>query len=1152
MAPALAMSAAQADSPHHFAIELVRPRLYARYGVRADSNASMPSGNRAFKFVVAALLVVFGVGQVRASKERPAESSSAVAPSQVLDDAPQPPEQLAEVGADRACGGGRALLESYRALYRDTDAPGTFRFLVALVPDPEESGHTDYFDAVLEGVEEAVAAGIRDFWKKDSGVTDRYVRDRHFFPWPGSNAEKRKLGCWQTTPGVVLYRPLADPTRTPALAVLLVGETPTWGVREKQLATALRWVDDERLGEAAVPTNGGTSREEQPGKAMTPASDSMLRRTRTRWYRILGPTFSGSAPSLAAAIRKHVRRLRQSGRDPDVELSFRVASGTATGVGVEPMLEGAWAREAGLRVKYESAMPSDEALLQAMVAFLESTSGGSSRPARDSVVLSESMTAYGEGISQRKGLPQLKFPPNLASLRRAYMEVARNENGDLSAPRAPSDAKTQPEERRGELSEQTPISHDLALAEVLRELNHRRYRNVGIVATDARDVVFMAERIKSQLPDVRLFTIGFDIRYLHPDHARFLNGMLVAHAASESSLGPSMVLENPMTRSVSEAGRFLLAGTPLEPTARVSLVGNGVLWQLGPDTPPRSTPGRLDIPYSFRLVYWASLGVFGAILLLVAGPSLVLGLARLGARGGLPEVVRRSGFLRQRTPFWSALGNCEHIDLAADHAFATASLLTIALSVPVLIAAAAFRLSGTARGTLTIVAFSLLVLGLIWWKVRGHVRAASRSALLLGILVSIVALFATALGCSTPRAATFNLLSGGSPLIGGLLGLGMLLVAVWCWRARVRSLDTLRFGALPGAHFFSSMKLPIAQTLGKAEHSEIGELERRLHKVIRSPWSSAPFIPLLIQILLFLSIGFVLVTKPVLTFEVGFRHWVLIGFVVACIVPITTSFARILVAARSMRRLLRSVACIPLEGGFEKLPPELSRRLEIQLASGGREVGELTHPVGALARLGTVVPELAPVGTECARQLEDELAYEAGAPEPEPEPKRSFHGPAELVDRLLQTASTLPGAPASEPARALVVRYRACLVAIFVARYVRHLRLLVPPVLVGSILAVLMTSLYFVQPQHLISSVCFVWVTGMALGIVLVYLGLARDPLISAIGQTTAGSVTPSWNLISRVLALTLVPLASFVASQYPEFAFWVSSALGSAARVFQ
>jgi hypothetical protein len=322
--------------------------------------------------------------------------------------------------------------------------------------------------------------------------------------------------------------------------------------------------------------------------------------------------------------------------------------------------------------------------------------------------------------------------------------------------------------------------------------------------------------------------------------------------------------------------------------------------------------------------------------------------------------------------------------------------------------------------------------------------------------------------------------------------------------------------------------------------------------VLRSPWGAAPIIPIIVDGLLVLSIGYVLVAKPPLTFEHGFRHWILIAFVSACIVPITTAFARILVTGQALQRLLRAVACLPVVGALRSLPPELARRLETQLARAGREVGELSYPVQTLERIGDGDPAFGEEARECATELAHELAHEAGAPEHTGAKACTPHGPAVLVHRLLDIAGRLAKArPGATPAgRELIDEYHARLLAIFVARYVRHLRLTVPAVLAGSVLAVLMTSLYFVQPQRMISTVCFVWISGMVIGIVGMYVALARDHVISNIGQTTAGTVTPSLGLAVRVAGAALVPLAGLFATRYPEFAYWVSQALGTAGKL--
>jgi hypothetical protein len=118
----------------------------------------MTSGNRGLGFIVAALFGALAVGQARpfsaaASSASSKDTTSAAASSSTaLGEEPEdPPRAAPPAGPD--CSGGERLFDAYEELYGE----GTFRYLLALVPDPEESGHTDYFDAVLEGVEDAIA-----------------------------------------------------------------------------------------------------------------------------------------------------------------------------------------------------------------------------------------------------------------------------------------------------------------------------------------------------------------------------------------------------------------------------------------------------------------------------------------------------------------------------------------------------------------------------------------------------------------------------------------------------------------------------------------------------------------------------------------------------------------------------------------------------------------------------------------------------------------------------------------------------------------------------------------------------------------------------------------------------------------------------------
>ncbi|MEO8177847.1 MAG: hypothetical protein ABI895_03345 [Deltaproteobacteria bacterium] len=1049
------------------------------------------------------------------------------------------------------CGDGAALLDSYQNLYRAPDSSQrAFSFLVALVPDPEESGHTDYFDSVLEGVEDAVAAGSSHWWKEPAAPLRRYVRDRHWFPWAGKDARKRERHCWETEPGVLIYRPLDDPRAEPALAVLLVGETPTWGIREQQLFTALDWIDARRVR-----------------RRVSMARSAPL----VNHYRILGPTFSGSADSLAAAIHQ-----RASARGPAFDvpaLQFRVASGTAMAPGVGSSLLAENAQR--VVIKYQSATATSVALVEAIRHFLGDSAG---RVA----LLHEAATRYGESVGvPRAGNDQCAptalgptpasevilyaFPPNLASIRRAYTDL-----GPQAKPagnRAPSQAHAAPEEERGELSEQTPITHDLALAELLRNFGRCQIRYVGLVATDARDVIFMAERIKRQLPDVRLFTLGMDLRYLHPEHAEALNGMLVAHAVQ---LGPldrdSTVLQVPMTRNVSAAGRALLTGTEPDYEVRVSLIGNGQLWEMEEpaaaeteeepsdteatplisvaratthlrplDQVRRAARGAAWVPPPG---FWLVL-VVSVLLYLVASCVLLprwLPVVRLRAWLGRPERSDDAAF--------------QYPDIAADDAFAAAALVGVLASIPVLLLAALHCRSGDTRYLTCVGVLELPALA-AWAEALRHWRLASRSAIITSAFTAAGAVLSASIGCGTARDATFHLLSGGSPLIGGLVGLCLLVVAIYCWRLRLCYLQALRFGPSQADSRFCADGQPITLALGEKAGSAIDIREQRLLWLLRHPWRYVPRGLCLTATVLVLVL---FVGMSPLTFERAWHHWFLVVFSLACFVPAAFSSVRIVVTAAAIRSVSRDVASSTIMPALARLPDALARPLNSQFVLTDCAADELKAAVtalGALARDAAV-----PIDTyrECERLLSEELVYEVGHVKSPPDVRRG-RAAGILSKELLRIAGTLqaappasaspdkPADPGSVQRAQLVDNYRATLVAAFVGRYLRQISLAAPPVLAGTLSLVLMTTLYFVQPQRLITTVAFFWFFAVGVSLAAAYLALVHDPVIRAIGRTSNSSAL-TWGTLARTATVVVVPLLGILAAQYPELPLRINSAL--------
>jgi hypothetical protein len=66
------------------------------------------------------------------------------------------------------------------------------------------------------------------------------------------------------------------------------------------------------------------------------------------------------------------------------------------------------------------------------------------------------------------------------------------------------------------------------IASILDTIDREHITTVGLLATDARDKLFLAEQIARRDTTVRLFTIESDLFYLHQDYSAYTRGMIVA------------------------------------------------------------------------------------------------------------------------------------------------------------------------------------------------------------------------------------------------------------------------------------------------------------------------------------------------------------------------------------------------------------------------------------------------------------------------------------------------------------------------------------------------------------------------------------------------------------------------------------------------
>ena len=269
--------------------------------------------------------------------------------SAATDANPRPPEAAAGLPGPAPKAGAADALEALEPLLRflnlDT-TPGSLEelagaldgyritTLIASISDPKDSRLGYDFDMATEAIQRAIES-------------EGYTLDRFRFPWldsgpatgtvpgppgapaaappqPGAQAATNPPPAvspggslrgqrHERQPGTILFRidrPAPQPHQAgqPAapqdlLLLLLVGETPTWGIQQEALATSLNiaWTLDVRRNSA------DTEREAV--------------------IRILAPTFSGTADSMARVLRNWASERPERARGP-----IWVCSGAATAV----------------------------------------------------------------------------------------------------------------------------------------------------------------------------------------------------------------------------------------------------------------------------------------------------------------------------------------------------------------------------------------------------------------------------------------------------------------------------------------------------------------------------------------------------------------------------------------------------------------------------------------------------------------------------------------------------------------------------------------------------------------------------------------------------------------------------------------------------
>jgi hypothetical protein len=408
--------------------------------------------------------------------------------------------------------------------------------LIATIPDPRDS-HLDYsFDRNLDAMQRAIE------------VTG-YKLDRYRLPWgramssqqPGGETPYQQRRLYTREPGIILFRNIRPEDRR-LLILFLVGETPTTGIHKDAFSNALDQI--VRLHEAGI---------------ATAAEDGSMN------VRVLGPTFSGSATSLALSLKEFFDKKEQTAR-----ARVQIISGSATAINKNDILclTGNYQK-----VTFNTTVPSDTDVRTAFIKYLADIRAidvNSEEP--QIAILTEGNTDYGQKSNPQAGtgtgssgnsaktenkdepdegspchpdktpakaqiddhILSLTFPLHISKLRSEVSKtrMAKTEAGDsaFNEPHETSLQLNEGSDARDVIPLFSPLetaSTELVLREILSAIQREPIRYIGLVATDVQDQIFLVRVLRKHCPNAVIFMFNGDLLYLHSEANLDFQGALV-------------------------------------------------------------------------------------------------------------------------------------------------------------------------------------------------------------------------------------------------------------------------------------------------------------------------------------------------------------------------------------------------------------------------------------------------------------------------------------------------------------------------------------------------------------------------------------------------------------------------------------------------
>ena len=431
-------------------------------------------------------------------------------------------------------------------------------FVVATVADPIYTHLSLFFDRSIDSILKGAQAA--DFFF--SRATMPWDNNEH----PDSADIKLRMEQQvyrehrEDFPGLMIFRaapkaegdqPIWHVREAGTLFVLVVGETPTGGIRKGQFKNALRMIREIR-GDDAIPES-------------------------LKHLRILGTTFSGSLASLKQIWNSELGQ-SSNGEFPKILIHSGTASSWDSTNDFREFLKNLKKKEGNKNQpsdndkKTSTNLSNDSGKNGEFVTFQESDRYADEHfckymikqgyEASEMAILSEDETAYGnisrkdgrqaEGAREqpekgqknrddanssencREPIVRLYFPRDISQLRAAYQRELKLQNSPENAKNAPQLMLPLNLDTTGSDGDsvspyatlQTPLSQESVLRGVVSNLRKHHIRVVIIRATSSLDILFLCQFLRTAYPDTRIVTVGSDLLYQRDFDKPNLHGIL--------------------------------------------------------------------------------------------------------------------------------------------------------------------------------------------------------------------------------------------------------------------------------------------------------------------------------------------------------------------------------------------------------------------------------------------------------------------------------------------------------------------------------------------------------------------------------------------------------------------------------------------------